>query len=83
MWLFLVPIVLLIISFLVWLGQSPDEVQVPEELVGMTYEDAVELLSEYSLSLGETIEEIAFQKAGELIHNFVRHPAPNEILHNP
>lgn len=57
MWLFLVPIVLLIISFLVWLGQSPDEVQVPEELVGMTYDDAVELLSEYSLSLGETIEE--------------------------
>lgn len=56
-WLFLLPIVLLVVFFLVWLGQTPQEVQIPEDLIGMTYDEAIELLDEYSLTLGETFEE--------------------------
>lgn len=56
-WLILLPLVLLVILFLVWLGQSPAEVQIPEEIIGMTYDEAVEYLSEHSLNLGERIEE--------------------------
>lgn len=57
LWLLFLPFLVLTILFLVWLGQSPEEVQIPEELIGMTYEEAVELLDDYSLVLGERIEE--------------------------
>lgn len=54
-WLLLIP--LLLLMGLIFLLQRPKQVEVPAELTGMAYDDAVELLEEYSLVLGETIEE--------------------------
>lgn len=55
-WLLLIPILILSI-FLIWLLNRPKQIDVPEELIGMTFEDAVELIEEHSLVLGETHEQ--------------------------
>lgn len=55
-WLLLIPL-LLLAAGLFFILQRPKQIQIPDELVGMTYEEAVELLAENSLLLGETIEQ--------------------------
>lgn len=54
-WLLVFPIILLVI-FVFWLLGRPQEVEIPEELVGLTLDEAVELLVENNLVLGETLE---------------------------
>ena len=54
-WLLLIPLLLLLGLF--FLLQQPKQVDVPTELVGMGYDDAVALLEENSLVLGEKVEE--------------------------
>lgn len=55
-WFLLIPLLLLII-FLIFILQRPGQVDVPDEIIGMTYEDAVSLLEDYELLEGELIEE--------------------------
>lgn len=55
-WLLLIPLILLIIG-LIFVLQRPGEVDIPGELIGMTYDDAVELLEEHNLLEGELIEQ--------------------------
>lgn len=54
-WLLIFPVILLAI-FIFWLLGRPQEVEIPEELVGLTFDEAVELLVENDLVLGETLE---------------------------
>lgn len=56
-WLFLLIPLLILIVVLFILLQRPGQVDIPAELVGITYDDAVELLEEHSLLLGEKIEQ--------------------------
>lgn len=55
-WLLLIPVLLLAVGLFVLL-QRPGQVDIPEELVGLTYDDAVALLEEHALLPGDTIEE--------------------------
>ncbi len=57
LWLLLLPLLLVLIFLLMWWAQLPGEVQIPETLIGMTVDEAIELLEEQSLVLGETNEE--------------------------
>lgn len=52
----LIPLLILIVVLFILL-QRPGQVDIPAELVGITYDDAVELLEEHSLLLGEKIEQ--------------------------
>ena len=54
-WLLIFPVILLAI-FIFWVLGRPQEIEIPEELVGLTFDEAVELLIENDLVLGETIE---------------------------
>lgn len=54
-WLLIFPVILLVI-FIFWMLGRPQEVIIPEELIGLTLDEAVELLVENDLMLGETIE---------------------------
>lgn len=56
-WWLLFP-VLVLAAFLIWYLSRPSEVVVPDELIGMTYDEAVEFLEENNLLLGETIERV-------------------------
>ena len=55
-WLLLFPI-LLIAIFLFWSLTRPQEIDLPDELIGSTLEEAIELLQENNLVLGETIQQ--------------------------
>lgn len=55
-WLLIFPVILLAI-FIFWLLGRPQEVEIPEELIGMPLEDAIELLVENNLVFGEVIED--------------------------
>ena len=55
-WLLLFPI-LLIAIFLFWSLTRPQEIDLPDELIGSTLEEAIELLQENNLMLGETIQQ--------------------------
>lgn len=55
-WFLLIPLLILIVVLFILL-QRPGQVDIPAELVGITYDDAVELLEEHSLLLGEKIEQ--------------------------
>lgn len=57
LWLVLIPL-LLIGIFFVWFLSRPKQIEIPETLIGMTYEDAVEFLEENKLVLSETIERV-------------------------
>ena len=54
-WLLIFPVILIAI-FLFWVLGRPQEVEIPEELIGLSLDEAVELLVENNLVLGETIE---------------------------
>ena len=55
-WLLIFPI-LLIAIFLIWALTRPQEIDLPDELIGSTLEEAIELLQENNLVLGETIQQ--------------------------
>ena len=55
-WLLIFPI-LLIAIFLFWSLTRPQEIDLPDELIGSTLEEAIELLQENNLVLGETIQQ--------------------------
>lgn len=55
-WLLIFPI-LLIAIFLIWALTRPQEIDLPDELIGSTLEEAIELLQENNLMLGETIQQ--------------------------
>ena len=55
-WLLIFPI-LLIAIFLFWSLTRPQEIDLPDELIGSTLEEAIELLQENNLMLGETIQQ--------------------------
>ena len=55
-WLLIFPVILLAI-FLFWLLGRPQEVEIPQELIGLSLDEAVELLVENDLVLGDTIEQ--------------------------
>ncbi len=55
-WLLIFPI-LLIAIFLFWALTRPQEIDLPDELIGSTLEEAIELLQENNLMLGETIQQ--------------------------
>ena len=55
-WLLIFPI-LLIAIFLIWSLTRPQEIDLPDELIGSTLEEAIELLQENNLVLGETIQQ--------------------------
>ena len=55
-WLLIFPI-LLIAIFLIWALTRPQEITLPDELIGSTLEEAIELLQENNLVLGETIQQ--------------------------
>lgn len=55
-WLLIFPI-LLIVIFLIWALARPQEIDLPDELIGSTLEEAIELLQENNLMLGETIQQ--------------------------
>ena len=55
-WLLILPI-LLIAIFLFWSLTRPQEIDLPDELIGSTLEEAIELLQENNLMLGETIQQ--------------------------
>ena len=55
-WLLILPI-LLIAIFLFWSLTRPQEIDLPDELIGSTLEEAIELLQENNLVLGETIQQ--------------------------
>ncbi len=57
LWFILIPLFLFMTAMFVWAAQPPEEVEIPEELIGMTYEEAIRLLEEHSLELGATNEE--------------------------
>lgn len=55
-WLMLIPVLLgLLIWLVIYLGR-PQQVQIPNELIGLTLDEAVELLEERSLEVGEVVE---------------------------
>ena len=55
-WLLIFPI-LKIAIFLLWALTRPQEIDLPDELIGSTLEEAIELLQENNLMLGETIQQ--------------------------
>ena len=55
-WLLIFPVILLAI-FLFWLLGRPQEVEIPEELIGLPLDEAIELLIENNLVFGEAIEQ--------------------------
>lgn len=55
-WLLLIPL-LLIIIFVAFLLSKPIQVVIPEDIVGMTQEEAIEELENHSLEVGEIIEQ--------------------------
>lgn len=55
-WLLIFPVILIAI-FLFWVLGRPQEIEIPEELIGLSLDEAVELLVENNLVLGETIEQ--------------------------
>ena len=56
LWLFIFPVILLAI-FLFWVLGRPQEVEIPKELIGLSLDEAEELLVENNLVLGDTIEQ--------------------------
>src|SRR5699024_1090303 len=55
-WLLLIPL-LLIVIFIAFLLSKPIQVVIPEDIVGMTQEEAIEELENHSLEVGEIIEQ--------------------------
>lgn len=55
-WLLILPLIL-VGAFLFWALTRPQEIQLPEELINSTLEEAIELLQKNNLLLGETIEQ--------------------------
>lgn len=55
LWLLLIPLILLILIF-VWLLNRPQQIELSEEIIGLSFDDAIEFLEENELVLGETIE---------------------------
>ena len=55
-WLLLIPL-LILVAGLIFILQRPGEVDIPNDIIGMTYEDAIELLEEHELLEGEQIEQ--------------------------
>lgn len=54
-WFWLIPLAL-ILGFFVYSFSQPDEITVPDNLLGLTVEEATEILEENSLEVGEIIE---------------------------
>jgi len=55
-WLLLIPL-LILLAVGVFFFSRPQQIDIPSNLVGMTYEEAVTALDENALILGETIEQ--------------------------
>lgn len=54
-WFLLIPLILVAILF-IWLLNRPQQIELSEEIIGLTFDDAVLFLEENELHLGETIE---------------------------
>jgi len=55
-WLLLIPLLILVVAGIFFFSR-PQQIDIPSNLVGMTYEEAVTALDDNSLILGETIEQ--------------------------